>query len=362
MVTVISFIITLGVLIFVHEFGHFIIAKTFGVKVLKFSLGFGNKLLSRQWGETEYLLSAFPLGGYVKMYGEEPGEEVADIDRERSFSHKKAWQRFLVVFAGPFFNLLFAVFLFFGLFYLVGLPERQELGGTIGSVQEESPAAAAGLQKGDVIVSIDGQSISTWAQISPLVRQGAGRPVRLEVRRGEATQSYEITPQMLPVRNIFGEEVEQKYMLGIGPPDAVAYTKAGFFESAQAAVIQTWNLSYLTVVSIGKLIQRVVPASELGGPIRIAEIAGERMRAGGADFIFFMALLSINLGILNLLPVPVLAGGHLAFLSLEMLRGKPVSERALEIGQKIGIALLGALMIFVFYNDIARLVRQWMAT
>ena len=154
MVTVISFIITLGVLIFVHEFGHFIIAKTFGVKVLKFSLGFGNKLVSRQWGETEYLLSAFPLGGYVKMYGEEPGEEVADIDRERSFSHKKAWQRFLVVFAGPFFNLLFAVFLFFGLFYLVGLPERQELGGTIGSVQADSPAAAAGLQKGDVILSM----------------------------------------------------------------------------------------------------------------------------------------------------------------------------------------------------------------
>ena len=361
MVTVISFIIALGVLIFVHEFGHFIVAKAYGVKVLKFSLGFGSPLVSRKWGETEYLVSALPLGGYVKMYGESPDDEVDPAERGRSFTHKRPGQRFAIVFAGPFFNLLFAVFLFFCLFFFVGLPESVD-SGVIGSVQADSPAARAGLQKGDLIVSINDQAISSWEQVSPLVRESGGKPVRVRIRRDASERDIAITPEMLPIRNIFGEEVGQKYMLGIGPSEEVRYVRASLGDCARHSVVQTWVLSKLTVVGIYKLIQRVVPASELGGPIRIAEIAGQRMKAGWNDFVFFLALLSINLGILNLLPVPILDGGHLAFLSLEMLRGKPVSERSLEIGQKIGIALLGALMIFVFYNDIARLVKQWMAS
>ena len=361
MVTLLSFIVVLGVLIFVHELGHFLFAKAFGVRVLKFSLGFGNKVVSKQWGETEYLISAFPLGGYVKMYGEDPGEEVSAEDRQRSFSHKASWQRFLIVFAGPLFNLIFAVLLFFGMFLFAGLPEPVD-SSTIGSVAEGSIAERAGLEKGDTILSINGENTSSWLQVSGLIKDSGGKNLAMEVQRGDKRLHIEAVPEMLPVRNIFGEEVAQKYRIGIGPSNELTYVKASLGEYAQAAVVQTWNLSYLTVVGIVKMIQRVIPASELGGPIRIAEIAGQQLEAGWMNFLYFMGLLSINLGILNLLPVPVLDGGHLAFLSLEMLRRRPLSERSMEISQKIGIALLGTLMIFVFYNDIVRLVERWMAS
>ncbi len=361
MVTLLSFIFVLGVLIFVHELGHFLFAKAFGVRVLKFSLGFGNKLVSKQWGETEYLISVFPLGGYVKMYGEEPGEEISAEDRRVSFAHKPSWQRFLIVFAGPLFNMVFAVLLFFSLFLFAGLPEPVD-SSVVGQVTAGSVAERAGLEKGDTILSINGERTTSWLQVSGLIRDSGGKPLALEIQRGEQRLRVEAVPEMLPIRNLFGEEVGQKYMIGIAPANELTYVRASVGQYAQAALVQTWNLSYLTVVGIVKMIQRVIPASELGGPIRIAEIAGQQLEAGWMNFLYFMGLLSINLGILNLLPVPVLDGGHLAFLSLEMLRRKPMSERTMEISQKIGIALLGTLMIFVFYNDIVRLVQRWMAS
>ena len=198
--------------------------------------------------------------------------------------------------------------------------------------------------------------------MSGLIRDSAGKPLALEVQRGDRRLHMEAMPEMLPIRNLFGEEVGQKYMIGIAPTNELTYIRASVGQYAQAALVQTWNLSYLTVVGIVKMIQRVIPASELGGPIRIAEIAGQQLEAGWMNFLYFMGLLSVNLGILNLLPVPVLDGGHLVFLSLEMLRRRPLSERTMEISQKIGIALLGTLMIFVFYNDIVRLVQRWMAS
>jgi regulator of sigma E protease len=357
--SVLSFILVLGVLIFVHELGHFLLAKAFGVKVLKFSLGFGNKLISRQWGETEYLISAFPLGGYVKMYGEHQGEEVRPEDENRSFSHKTVWQRFAIVFGGPLFNLLFAVVLFFFMFVFAGLPEPVD-STKIGEVTAGSVAEQAGVKTGDYVRSINGNPTDSWNQVSENIKESRGQEVTLVLDRQGEELTVTAKPTMQKVKNLFGEDVGERYMLGIVRSDEIQYKDATIGESFKAAFVQTWNLSYLTVMGIVKMIQRVIPASELGGPIRIAELAGQQMEAGWMNLLYFMGLLSVNLGILNLLPVPVLDGGHLVFLSLEAIRRRPLSDRSMEISQKVGIALLGTLMIFVFYNDILRLVKRWL--
>ncbi len=356
-----SFVLVLGILIFVHEFGHFLIAKLCGVRVLKFSLGFGNKVIGRKWGETEYLISAFPLGGYVKMYGEQQGEPIPESEQVRSFSHKSVKQRFVIVFGGPLFNLLFAIALFFIMFALAGLPEPVDTT-NIGQVSPGSVAEKAGLKAGDRIVSIDGQKTLSWQQVSELIKNSRGKEVVLIVDRSGKKITVKAVPTMEKVKNIFGEEAGQRYLLGITRSDEIRYKKVGVVESLKAAFIQTWNLIYLTIMGIVKIIERVVPASELGGPIRIAQIAGQQLEAGWMNLLYFMGLLSVNLGILNLLPIPVLDGGHLFFLTIEGIRKKPVSDKVMEISQKIGIALLATLMLFVFYNDIFRIVRQWMGS
>jgi regulator of sigma E protease len=357
--SVLSFILVLGVLIFVHELGHFLLAKAFGVKVLKFSLGFGNKLIGRQWGETEYLISAFPLGGYVKMYGEHQGEDVRPEDETRSFSRKTVWQRFGIVFGGPLFNLLFAVVLFFFMFVFAGLPEPVD-STRIGEVTAGSVAEQAGIKTGDFVRTINGNPTISWDQVSESIKDSRGQEVTLLLDRQGEELTVTAKPTMQKVKNLFGEEVGERYMLGIVRSDEIQYKDATIGESFKAAFVQTWNLSYLTVMGIVKMIQRVIPASELGGPIRIAELAGQQMEAGWMNLLYFMALLSVNLGILNLLPVPVLDGGHLVFLSLEAVRRRPLSDRSMEISQKVGIAILGTLMVFVFYNDILRLVKRWL--
>lgn len=358
--SVISFIIVLGVLVFVHEFGHFLFAKLFGVRVLKFSLGFGTKLIGRKWGETEYLISAFPLGGYVKMYGEHQGEDdVPPEEQPRSFSHKPVWQRFGIVAGGPVFNILFAVFLFFALFFLAGLPEPVDTT-TIGQVATDSAAEKAGVQIGDTILSINGQETTSWVHVSDLIRESGGKEVVLVIQRDKEKITIHAVPEMEKIKNLFGEEIGERYMLGITRNEGIVYQEAALGEALQAAFVQTWNLSYLTVMGIIKIFERVIPATELGGPIRIAEIAGQQMEAGWINLIYFMGLLSVNLGILNLLPIPVLDGGHLMFLTIEGIRRKPLNDRAMEMFQRIGIFLLVSLMVFVFYNDILRLVQRWM--
>ncbi len=359
--SLVSFVIVLGILIFVHELGHFLFAKLFGVRVLKFSLGFGSRLVGRKWGETEYLISAFPLGGYVKMFGEQPGEEIPSDERRFSFSHKPVWQRFGIVFGGPLFNLLFALLVFMLMFVFAGLPEPVDTT-RIGSVSPGSAAEQAGLQAGDVILAIDDQEVSSWIQVSEMIRDSQGRPVTLRIERQGRELVIRATPAMEKVKNLFGEAVGERYMLGIIRSDEVKYTRVSLWEACRAAAVQTWNLIYLTVMGIVKIIERVVPASELGGPIRIAELAGQQLEAGWMNLWYFMGLLSINLGILNLLPIPVLDGGHLVFLTIESVRRKPLSEEAMAVSQRIGIALLGSLMIFVFYNDIFRIVQRWLNT
>jgi len=359
--SVLSFVIVLGVLIFVHELGHFLLAKLFGVRVLKFSLGFGSRLVGRRWGETEYLISTFPLGGYVKMYGEQPDEEVPLAEQPRSFSHKPVWQRFLIVFGGPLFNLLFAVVLFFCITLAVGIPEAQDTT-AIGRVSPDSAAARVGIRAGDRVTAIDGRKTDSWKTVSDLVKESRGRELEVEVDREGKRLTFRVRPRMEPVKNLFGEEVGKRYLLGITRKDVLVYHPAGAGEAVRAALVQTWDLMVLTVTGIVKIIQRVVPASELGGPIRIAEIAGQQLEAGWMNLLYFMGLLSVNLGVLNLLPIPVLDGGHLVFLSLEAVRRRPLSDRVMEASQRVGIALLGALMLFVFYNDILRIVKRWMGS
>ena len=352
--SVLSFIIVLGLLIFVHEFGHFLFAKLFGVRVLKFSLGFGPKVYGRKYGDTEYLLSAFPLGGYVKMTGENKEDEVSFTEQPYSFSHKPIWKRFLIVLAGPAFNLVFAVVVFFAIFAIAGLPVPKA-GTEIGAITQHSPAEAAGLKAGDIIVSFNSEKTADWNDVSRLIRESEGNPVKVVITREGEEIEVVGQPEKQEVKNIFGEVVEERFMLGISRSSEVTYEKASIPEAFVAGLSQTWTFIYLTVMGIIKIIQQVVPASELGGPILIAQMAGQQMEAGWINLAYFIGLLSVNLGILNLFPIPILDGGHLVLYSLEAVRGKPLEPKTLEKLQQIGLLLLGSLMIFVFYNDIVRI-------
>ncbi len=353
--TLFSFILVLGLLIFVHEFGHFIFAKLFGVRVLKFSLGFGPKVVGKVFGETEYVISAFPLGGFVKMFGENPDEqEVASEERNVSFAHKPVWQRFLIVLAGPLFNLLFALVVFFLVFTFVGIPTSVDTT-RIGKVNEDSPAARGGMHVGDVIKKIDNQKTTSWQDVLDSVKNSQGKQIEVVVQRGGEQRTLEIVPAIDVVKNVFGEKVEERYMIGIMKADELTYEESNIIGAFKTACLQTWMYISLTVMGFVKIIQRVVPASEIGGPILIAQIAGQQMKAGWLNLVYFISLLSVNLGLLNLLPIPVLDGGHLLFLSIEGVRRKPMNERAQIVAQQIGIGLLGTLMVFVFYNDIVRL-------
>ena len=354
--TVISFIIVLGALIFVHELGHFLFAKLFRVKVLKFSLGFGPKLIGKKIGETEYVLSAFPLGGFVKMFGENPDEqEMGATEKDRSFAHKPVYQRFLIVFAGPLFNFIFPIMLFFPLFFFQGVPVSQDTT-RIGGVEENSPAAKAGVKADDIIISINDRKTLKWLDVNESVKESGGAPLQVVVMRSGARVELTIVPKMDTVKDLFGEAVEDRFMIGIRKADEFVYEDVNIFEAFKNALQQTWFYIYLTGLGFIKLIQQVVPASEMGGPILIAQMAGEQAKAGWVNLLYFTSLLSVNLGILNLLPVPVLDGGHLVFLTLEGIRKKPLSERKQIFAQQIGLGLLGALMVFVFYNDIMRIL------
>lgn len=352
--SVASFIIVLGLLIFVHEFGHFIWAKLFRVKVLKFSLGFGPKIFGRKHGETEYLISALPLGGYVKMLGENPTDEVSPDDTSRTFSGKPVWQRFLIVAGGPCFNLFFAVLLFFLIFLFAGLPQPAP-GTKIGKVTSESPAEAAGLMGNDSILAVNGEPTETWEEVAELIGNSGGLPVTLSVQRDGITLELTGQPEQKEIKNIFGEVVGKRYLLGITRSDEVFYEKISIGKAFIAGLSQTWGFIYLTIMGVIKIVQKIVPASELGGPILIAQMAGQQMEAGWVNLVYFMGLLSVNLGILNLFPIPILDGGHLVFFSLEAIRRKPLHIRTQEIWQQIGLVLLVSLMVFVFYNDLLRI-------
>jgi regulator of sigma E protease len=351
MQTILSAVIVLGILIFVHELGHFLFAKLFGVRVEKFSLGFGPKLLGRKIGETEYLVSAFPLGGYVKMTGEGGDDGVPEGDHERSFAEKHPFQRMVIVAAGPLFNLFFALLLFIVVFML-GVPTPTS---RIGNVVKNKPAIRAGLKPNDIVTSINGKQIRKWTDLSREIQAGGGRPVDMVVKRGTSTLAFRVMPEVASYKNLLGDTVTSP-LIGVEVSNEVVTERFGPVQSVIKGGQQTWNVVKLTVVSLGKIVSRAIPMDNIGGPIMIAKMAGQQASEGVVNFLAFMALLSVNLGILNLLPVPILDGGHLAFYATEMLTGRPVSLKVREIAQQFGLVLLVGLMVLAFYNDIMRYV------
>ncbi|MDX1763168.1 MAG: RIP metalloprotease RseP [bacterium] len=536
-VSAIAFVVVLGILIFVHELGHFLVAKGFRVGVEKFSLGFGPKLIGKKVGETVYQVSSIPLGGYVKMVGEDPTEELSPEDRQRSFNNQSLLRRFLIVAAGPASNILFAMVIFMGMF-MIGYPSEDS---TVGLVERDSAAWNAGIRAGDKILSVNGNAVRLWEEVVKQIRGSEGTPLAFEIERHDRLQEVTVQPNLKDGKNLFGE-YEKQAVIGIshhvlapviGVPDPgslagrsglktgdliaavngqkverlsrmsdlistqreaaielevqrgdkkVSVTLQGFQEAPsspvegdelpmerlgifsaelfvkevvdqspaakagiqagdrileiegepilsfarlqemisekpsvpvslrlmrdgavmdltvtpeamaekdavgnkitvgkigivsayypmpgptisvsynpvkalQKGLTMTWEITGLILVSLVKLIQQVIPAETIGGPILIAQLAGEQVQYGILELFKFMALISINLGILNLLPIPILDGGHIFFFALEGLMGRPLSMRKREIAQQIGLFLLISLMVFAFYNDLMR--------
>ncbi|PKN20991.1 MAG: RIP metalloprotease RseP [Deltaproteobacteria bacterium HGW-Deltaproteobacteria-6] len=350
MVTLISFIVLLGILIFVHEFGHFLAARIGGVGVLKFSLGFGPKIVGKKIGETEYVLSWIPLGGFVKLLGESGTEELSPEDEERSFFKQPTWKRLLIVLAGPVFNFLLAIVIFF-IVYMYGLPNLLPV---IGQMSPESAAEQAGIATGDKIIMMDGKKITYWDEIKPIITDSKGKDVRIVVARGNEEKTVTVKPKLSKAKNIFGEE-ESTYLIGVSPAGKTVIERKNPLMAIVSSCSKTWEISKLTVISVVKMIEGVISPRTLGGPIFIAQVAGNQVKEGIIPFILFMAILSINLGVINLFPIPVLDGGHIFFYLIEMVTRREIPLKVKEISQQIGFVALLMLMLFVIMIDIERL-------
>jgi len=350
--TILATVAVLGVLIFVHEFGHFITAKLLKVRVEIFSLGFPPKLISKTIGETDYRISVVPLGGYVKLLGENPNDEVPPELMPRSFLHRPLWQRALIVLAGPAFNFFFAVLALFLVFAFTGLPY---LTTEVGKVIEGSPADRARLQGGDVILAVDGVPVKRWEELANQIRQRGGHTLTLTLKRGSQPLEVRLTPEKREGLNVFGQKV-LAYQIGVASAERLATEQLGPFMALEEGLVYSLRIAALTMQSIYKLVAREIPMDTLGGPIMIAQVAGKQAEMGFSYLIHFMAVLSVNLALLNLLPVPILDGGHLVFLFLEAIRGKPLPLKHREMAQAVGMMLILTLMLLVFYHDIVRLI------
>lgn len=351
MTGILAVVLVLGGLIFFHELGHFLVARSFGMGVSTFSLGFGTRLFGFRHGKTDYRISAFPLGGYVQLVGEAPDAELpAGFLQEESFSGRPPWQRMLVVLAGPMFNFLLAWVIFWGLSWTQG---AQDLLPVIGQVTNSSAARDAGLEVGDRIIAIDNQDIGTWDDLVVRIEGNQGAPMHLTIVRNNEQISKDITPRLQEKRNLFGE-VKTVPMLGIAPSGAITTRELNGLQAAVAGAEQIWNVSGLMITGIVKLVERVIPWSDMGGVILITEMIHQEAQNGLVNLLALAALISINLAILNLLPIPVLDGGYILFFALETLFGKPLSPRVQQAALRIGMALMLTLMVFATVNDILR--------
>lgn len=351
--SMIGAIILLGMLIFIHELGHFSVAKWCGVRVEVFSIGFGRSIAGIQLGQTRYQLGLIPLGGYVKMLGESldgpegSGEQPAD-----AYSAQSVWKRIAIVAAGPGANALLAILLL-ALIQINGVWKLQPV---IGEVLPDTAAASVGLQQGDRILQIGQSPVAHWDDIVERVQNSPGVPLQLRIERNERLLSIEVQPDVSESTNVFGEP-RQIGLLGIKPdPEQSTQVQYAPWNALANATIQTWDIAALTFQSILKIFQKVVPTDSIGGPIMIVQMASDQIEQGINPVLFFTALISINLAILNLLPIPVLDGGHLMFFLWEAITGTLPSPRVRDIAARIGISLLLALMFLAFYNDIRRLV------
>ena len=441
------FLIVLGVLVAFHEYGHFLAARWVGVKVLKFSLGFGPKLFSRTVGDTEYLISAIPLGGYVKMFGEDDTEAINPKDQQTSFIHQSLPHKTLIVAAGPGFNFLLTYIIFTFLlasgspvfvptfqdltpevqaiiqdspahqaglkvgdrilqtndkeistygelsesiqdsrgrsieiavlrdgrvktfivsprpkpnpknpdqpFYELGI---EAIPAVVGDVVPDTPAMKAGLASGDRVLEIDDQVISTWSQMTEIVRAHPGVPVQLKIQREDQRLSLPITPASEEVESENGE-TEVIGRIGIRVQGRSVIATDSILTAPIDAVVATWKWCELTVVGVFKLLTGEISTKNIGGPVMIASVSGEHAEQGMTSLVFLIAILSINLGILNLLPIPILDGGHLFFFACEAILGRPLGERSREVAQQVGLVLLLCIMVYATWNDVSRLLQ-----
>jgi len=442
----VSFVVVLGVLIVVHELGHFIMARLAGVGVERFSVGFGPVLWRFRGKETEYCVSAIPMGGYVKMMGDDEnpleGGKGATIDPRKAFNAKPLGARFLIVFAGPAMNFVLAVVIAALMFMLVGRPvapaqvgrvveggpaaqaglqtgdriisidgaavpywedvarvvqaagpralkvvvkgasgertvdltptqtKRRDLFGdeqnvwelgaspyipaTIGDTVSGDPADQAGLKSGDTVTALEGQPVMSWDDLAEKIHQRAGQPTRLEVKRGSETLPVTVTPKKGKIPGPDGKEVEAG-LVGIRPGGTTLMVRSNPLTATWEGVVWAGDVTAKTAIGLYKWASRQIPSNSIGGPIQIATMAGEQARQGISSLALFTAVISVNLFLLNLLPVPMLDGGHLLFFACEAVLGRPLSVRKREVAQQVGFALLMLLMVFAFYNDFKRI-------
>jgi len=339
--TVVHFAVVLGALIAVHEFGHFMVAKKSGVRVERFSIGFGPPLWRKQWRDTEYRLALVPLGGYVKMYGEQFDEAVSDS--EGSFLHQSVWKRMAIVAAGPGFNLLFAVVLI-AFIHLIGIPVETSV--RLGKILEGSAAAQAGLQTGDTVVALDGRPIERIDALKAHIVASDGRVLHMQINRAGQLLTVPLTPRK--------DTEAREWRIGVElRPGDMRVRRSDPFSALGQGFAWTWQITTLTVTGFGKILSGAIPLKDsLAGPLGIAREIGHQADRGWRNVIFFAAGISINLAILNLLPIPVLDGGHLLFFVLEIIQGKPISIRAREAAQRAGLLVLVALMLLALANDV----------
>ncbi|NPA73800.1 MAG: RIP metalloprotease RseP [Epsilonproteobacteria bacterium] len=345
-------LLILSLLIFFHELGHFLVAKYFGVKIEVFSIGFGKKLYKKVHNGTEYCISAIPLGGYVQMKGQDDLDPTRSSQDEDSYNAKSPWQRIGILLAGPGANFLLA----FLLYIVMGIIGVDKLAPVIGKVYPDSPAFKAKLQKGDKILQIDKHKIVTWDDIKNAIKEDSKQEsIIITVKRGDKIIKKRLTPRIESMKNIFNETVKRK-IIGILPSGDIVHIKYSFLDSFKFAYQETLNASRFILKGLEKMIEGVVPAKEMGGVISIVQVTSQAASAGIVALLGLTALISVNLGILNLFPIPALDGGHIVFNLYEIIFKKPPNENVMYKLTYAGWAILLSLMLFSTYNDINRLI------
>ena len=347
----VTFVIVLSVMIFIHEMGHFLAARYFGVTVYTFSIGFGKKIYSKFWKGTEWKIALIPLGGYVQMKGQDDTKPTLQDNSIDSYNAKKPWQRIIILFAGPFANFLLAAVLFFS----VGLIGSTEIAPKIGQVIENSPAKKYGLKVNDEIISINHNPVKSWNELSSRIKNSNESVIYFEINRSGQILNLAIVSQISDSKNIFGEQIKQR-MIGIAPAPQIINVERNFGESLQYSIDKTYEASKMIFLGIQKLLSGVVPSSEVGGVISIGKVISDASEVGIVALFMISALISVNLGVLNLLPIPALDGGHIMFNLYEIIAKRKPNEKIL-LNLTIGgwIILIG-LMTLGFYNDINRLI------
>jgi regulator of sigma E protease len=361
---VVPFLFVLTIVVFFHELGHFLVARWCGIKVLAFSIGFGPEIagFTDRYG-TRWKIAAVPLGGYVKFYGDDNAASVPDMEaaanmseeeKRDSFIYKPVGSRAAVVAAGPIANFILAIVIFAGVFMIVG---KQSTSARVDAVQPGSAAQTAGFKPGDLVLAINGQTIESFSDMQRIVSINAGESIEVKVERGGVPVTLKARPELKEIKDNFGN-VHRLGVLGISrsmAPGDIKTEKVGPLRAVAMGAQETWFVVDRTLSYLGGVIAGREAADQLGGPIRIAQVSGQVATAGFTALIHLTAVLSVSIGLLNLFPIPLLDGGHLLFYGIEAARGKPLSERAQEVGFRIGLAIVVMLMIFATFNDILHL-------